>query len=52
MMAFRTETFDALPIFYEGVLQILNPMPILSLLENSIGPAKDFGDGMMLLHRI
>ncbi len=43
---------DVLSISDEGVLQVLDPTLMLSLLENGIGPAKAFGCGMMLVRRV
>jgi hypothetical protein len=44
VMALRTEGFDVLSISDEGVLQVLNPTPMLTLMENS--------GGMMPLRRV
>jgi len=36
----------------EGVLRALDPILLLALLENGIGPAKGFGYSLLLVRRL
>ena len=37
---------------FDGVMQVLDPIALTSLLENGVGPAKGFGCGLLLVRRI
>lgn len=39
-------------ITYEGVLKVTNPVALVGLMENGIGPAKAFGCGLLLVRRV
>jgi len=39
-------------VTFEGVLQVLDPVLLLGLQENGIGPAKGFGCGLLLVRRL
>src|SRR5574340_699155 len=40
------------PIMFEGVLRVEDPLSLVKVLEDGIGPAKGFGCGLMLVRRI
>lgn len=40
------------PLSYEGVLRVTEPVRLLGLMENGIGPAKAFGCGLLLVRRL
>jgi CRISPR system Cascade subunit CasE len=40
------------PLSFEGVLRVHDPMRLVALLENGIGPAKAFGCGLLLVRRL
>ncbi len=39
-------------VTFEGVIRVLEPVVLASLLENGVGPAKGFGCGLLLVRRI
>ncbi|HCU23643.1 MAG TPA: type I-E CRISPR-associated protein Cas6/Cse3/CasE [Deltaproteobacteria bacterium] len=39
-------------VYFNGILQVLDPRLFVALLENGIGPAKAFGCGLMLVRRL
>ena len=39
-------------VTFDGILQVSDPLRLVSLIENGIGPAKAFGCGLLLMRRI
>ena len=39
-------------VIFDGVLQVSDPVYLLQILENGVGPAKGFGCGLLLVRRV